>query len=81
MFKRLVWALLILGCLAFWTALGHAWATWHFATYETKLAECRGDANEANEHRNQLLSGGRFVRKFDSKTGASIYTFAKRGSK
>lgn len=53
----------------------HVWATVSFHEYEGELARCRGDAIEANEHRHQLLSHGRFVRQYDSATNRSIYTF------
>jgi hypothetical protein len=74
--KLFVWTVILAGCAAFWFAVAHAWVTWRSVAYETQLAECRGDALAAAEHRDQLLSRGRFVRRYDAKTGASVYTFA-----
>ncbi len=72
-----VWTLLIAGCVVFWIVVARASYTWLKLEHAREIAECRGDAQEANEHRTQLLSGGRFVRKFDPKLGNSVYTFHK----
>jgi hypothetical protein len=45
------------------------------AELKAELSALRVEAELAREHADQLLSGGRFVRKYDSKTGASVYTF------
>lgn len=70
--------------LVFWITIGTAAATAAHAAHTIRelehaaeIAQCRGDAQEANEHRTQLLSKGRFVRQFDPRAGKSVYTFHK----
>jgi hypothetical protein len=41
-----------------------------------ELEAAHARASEAEQYRDALVSGGRFVRQYDPKTGASIYTFA-----
>jgi hypothetical protein len=75
MVKQVVWLLIIASCAAFWIAVGHAAYAWLKTEHAAELAECRGEATAANEHVQQLLSGGRFIRQYDPKLGKSIYTF------
>jgi hypothetical protein len=74
---RLIWLGLIAGCVAFWIMVAHVGLTWLQLKHAAEIAECRGDATEARETTQQLLSRGRFVRQYNPKTGHSVYTFRK----
>lgn len=71
--KIFIFALALLSLLAC-----HVWLTLQQLEHGLQLAECRSDAEQANELTQQLLSRGRFVRRYDPKTGASVYTFRTR---
>ncbi len=57
------------------------WAQWKFVEYENRVREAEADAAYARESEQKLLSGGRWVRKYDAKTGQSEYRFARGQAK
>ncbi len=72
--------LLAIGCfLTGGVAVGEAayfYAEWKRFEIAEELEAAHARASDAEQYRDALVSGGRFVRQYDARTGASIYTFA-----
>lgn len=70
---RVILVLLVSGLI-----VAGGWVQLQFMYYENELSSAHVDAELANEALQRVLSRGRWVRTYDSKTGASSYRFAAR---
>lgn len=67
----LAWA-----ALTGWVFIGtFGYGEWQRQVLLTRVAEARGEALAMEDVAQKLLSDGRWVRKYDQKTGASEYRF------